>query len=89
VKLFKPKTKEHMNCSDVAKVLQSYLDGEVSAETASKVALHLDACNGCGLECSKFQQIKDSMGRFRRELDPSAVTRIEDFISRLESDTDD
>lgn len=78
-----------MNCSDVAKVLQSYIDGEISADIASKVAVHLDGCNGCCIDRDNYQQIKASLSHLRRNLDPEATERIVNFIERIDAQAGD
>ena len=48
-------------CARVARVLQSYLDGEVDPPTAAMVTAHLEFCRRCGLEASTYRAIKTAM----------------------------
>ncbi|MER7895058.1 zf-HC2 domain-containing protein [Streptomyces sp. NPDC096046] len=74
-----------MNCLRVARVLQSYLDGETDEITARRVAKHLEDCRRCGLEASVYQEIHDALAR-RAEPDRRAVERLQAFGASLLSD---
>ena len=73
-------------CYRVAKVLQSYLDGEVDAATAGDVAAHLEHCRRCGLEASTYRAIKaaiaDGPGPAGR-VDDTALARLRTFATSL------
>lgn len=74
-----------MNCMQVARVLQSYLDGETDEVTAGRVAAHLEDCRRCGLEASVYQEIHNALAR-RTEPDSAAVDRLRAFGASLLSD---
>ena len=74
------------DCHRVAKVLQSYLDGEANAPTATMVAEHLETCRACGLEASTYLAIKTAIATPRdapRAVDDAAVARLRDFAATL------
>jgi len=71
-----------MNCMQVARVLQAYLDGETDEATARRVAVHLEDCRRCGLEAGTYREIKDALSR-REELDEDAVARLRGFGESL------
>ncbi|MDR3084368.1 MAG: zf-HC2 domain-containing protein [Streptomyces sp.] len=71
-----------MNCMRVARVLQSYVDGETDEVTARRVAVHLEDCRRCGLEAATFREIKNALAR-REHLNPAAVTRLRGFGESL------
>lgn len=76
-------------CHQAAKVLQSYLDGELDASAAAKVGDHLEICHGCGLEASTYLAIKTVISTTSPErtiVDPDAVDRLTRFAQEL-SDT--
>jgi anti-sigma factor RsiW len=76
-----------MNCMQVARVLQSYLDGETDEVTARRVAAHVADCRRCGLEAEVYQQIKQSLSH--QEPPPAdAVTRLRDFGHSLRHEDD-
>ncbi len=75
-----------MSCGDVLKVIQSYIDGEIDAETARKVAAHLDQCHPCTEEELIYQQIKSSLSRRRRHVDMEVLEQLMSFGERLKSD---
>lgn len=71
-----------MTCRQVAKVLQTYLDGELDAVAAARVAEHLDACVRCGLERDTYQRIKALIAGQARD-DPEALARLRAFAEGL------
>lgn len=74
------------DCHQVAKVLQSYLDGETEAPTSRMVAEHLELCRQCGLEASTYLAIKTAIAANAPEMtsvDNDAVARLRDFADGL------
>lgn len=74
-------------CMRAARVLQSYLDGEVDAPTARAVERHLEECRRCGLEAATYTAIKAAItmaddGR-TPDVDPAAVARLRQFARAL------
>lgn len=72
-----------VDCREVGKVLQSYLDDDVEADFAAKIAAHLEACRDCGLEAETYRQIKTSLAAKMPEVDPAALERLRAFGDRL------
>jgi anti-sigma factor (TIGR02949 family) len=70
-------------CAEVARVLQSYLDGQVDEMTARRVARHLDACRRCGLEARTYEAIKEALARQRTDVDAAALEGLRSFGERL------
>jgi len=73
-------------CHRVARVLQSYLDGEVAPPTAAMVAEHLETCRRCGLEASTYTAIKTAIMAGGPDLAPvgdQAVQRLRQFARDL------
>lgn len=66
-------------CHQVARVLQSYLDGEVDPPTSSMVSAHLEVCRRCGLEVSAYRAIKTAISG----TDPTTAPVDEDAVQRL------
>lgn len=75
------------HCHRVARVLQSYLDGEADPPTATAVAEHHEACRRCGLEASTYNSIRTAIavGNSLRQVrvDPTTVARLDDFTRAL------
>ena len=67
----------------VARVLQSYLDGQVDDLTARRVSRHLEHCRRCGLKAETYDAIKDAIARRARDVDPDALERLREFGQRL------
>jgi anti-sigma factor RsiW len=73
-------------CHQVAKVLQSYLDGETPAPTTRMVAAHLETCRKCGLEANTYLAIKAAIASRAPEasaVDADAVERLRHFADGL------
>ena len=73
-------------CLRVARVLQSYLDGEVDAPTSAMVAQHLEECRRCGLEASTYRAIKVAItetGPDVAPVDAEAIERLRRFAEDL------
>ncbi len=82
MKLFK-KMRGELSCDDVMEVLQSYLDGETDADTARKVASHLDDCTDCDLESSVYQNIRVSLSVNKAPIDPVVLDSLRHFGERV------
>lgn len=70
-------------CHEVATVLQSYLDGELPAQDAGRVATHLKHCQRCDIEATTFQKVIDAIQRQRLELGPGISARLSGVIDNL------
>lgn len=74
-------------CLRVARVLQTYLDGEVDPPTATAVAEHLETCRRCGLEASTYAAIKTAIAAGDTsehvEVDPAVLVRLDTFARAL------
>lgn len=55
-----------LQCWQVMRVMQAYVDGETDSVTAERVAEHLEDCRRCGLEADTYQAIKDALARHER-----------------------
>ncbi len=76
-----------VNCREVGRALQSYLDGDVESDFAEKIAAHLENCKKCGLEYETYSRIKDSLsGLDNRAIDDDAIARLRDFGRNLAGD---
>jgi anti-sigma factor RsiW len=73
-------------CHQAAKVLQSYLDGELDPVAAARVGDHLEVCHACGLEASAHLAIKTVLSSTAVEnaaVDAEAVDRLVRFAAEL------
>ena len=76
-----------VNCREVGRALQSYLDGDVESDFAEKIAAHLEKCKDCGLEYETYMRIKDSLAdRQNDQLDADAIARLREFGKNLAGD---
>ncbi|MEZ5168523.1 MAG: zf-HC2 domain-containing protein [Acidimicrobiales bacterium] len=72
-----------IDCREVGRVLQSYLDDDLEPEFAANIAAHLEACRSCGLDADTYRQIKRSLASRLPALDPAAIERLRAFGERL------
>lgn len=72
-----------MSCSQVAAVLQEYLDEELDPGQVPKVLAHLEACRHCGLEASAYRRIKQSLLAHQHAPDAESMNRIRAFADEL------
>ncbi|MDP8961267.1 MAG: zf-HC2 domain-containing protein [Actinomycetota bacterium] len=74
---------DELDCREVARVLQAYLDAELDQHTARKVSRHLEDCRRCGLEASTYRELKQRLADMRRPVDPEVVERLRMFVDEL------
>ena len=75
-----------LNCREVGRVLQGYLDGHLADADATLVAAHLDECRDCGLEAAAYERIKAALAHPMPEgADPEAIQRLRQFGQDLSS----
>jgi anti-sigma factor (TIGR02949 family) len=72
-----------MTCAETLELLQLYLDGELTAEEARKVAQHLDHCTRCDRESDIYHQIKTSITEASDSADAEVIERLERFGKRV------
>jgi anti-sigma factor RsiW len=71
-----------LNCKQVARVLQAYLNGDLDEFDAWRVTAHLEDCRRCGLEAATIREIKRALaGRY--EPSPASVARLRAFCVDL------
>jgi anti-sigma factor (TIGR02949 family) len=75
-----------LSCGEVLEVIQSYIDGEIDAATARKVAAHLDRCPPCTREERIYAQIKTSLAGRRLHVDVNVLEQLMSFGERLKTD---
>ena len=76
-----------VNCREVGRVLQSYIDGDVEPGFAEKIAAHLEQCKHCGLEYETYLRIKDALSRQGEQaIDDEAIARLREFGRTLAND---
>ena len=71
-----------LDCKQVARVLQAYLNGDLDEFDAWRVTTHLKDCRRCGLEAATIREIKRALaGRY--EPPPDAVARLRAFCEDM------
>jgi anti-sigma factor (TIGR02949 family) len=50
-----------MDCTDIERLLDAWLDGEMDAKDAADAAAHLEACDPCRAEASRRRAIRDGL----------------------------
>ncbi|MGH9185186.1 MAG: anti-sigma factor family protein [Acidimicrobiales bacterium] len=80
---FRRRADRPMNCRQVGRRLQTYLDGELDDLTARRIMRHLDDCRRCGMEAAAYTQLKASIARRADEPPDDAIDRLRAFGERL------
>ena len=71
-----------LNCQQVARVLQAYLNGDLDELDTRRVTAHLEDCRRCGLEAATIREIKRALaGRYQPA--PETVARLRAFCDDL------
>lgn len=71
------------DCHEVATVLQSYLDGELPAQDAGRVAQHLEHCHHCDIEATTIRKVIEAIRRQGPELDAGTYARLTGVVDQL------
>ncbi len=72
-----------LSCRRVRRLMHGFLDGEIPAEQAERVAAHLDECVACGIEAEVLRDVVRAIGRQRPDLDPAAIVRLQAHVDRV------
>jgi anti-sigma factor (TIGR02949 family) len=72
-----------MNCMQVGRALQTYLDGEFDDLTAQRIMAHLADCRRCGMEADAYTELKRSLARRADRVDEAPIERLREFSRRL------
>lgn len=75
--------RQGLNCRQVGRLLQTYLDGAVPDASAVLVANHLDDCRRCGLEVDIYRYLIRSLAQARGPENPGQLARLQDFADAL------
>ncbi|MGH9247216.1 MAG: anti-sigma factor family protein [Acidimicrobiales bacterium] len=81
--LFRRRSERPMNCMQVGRRLQRYLDGEVDDLTARRIMRHLEDCRRCGMEAATYTEISASLARRGTDVPDDALARLRSFGERL------
>lgn len=72
------------DCREVARVLQSFLDGELGPEDGETVAAHLAVCEHCNIESATIDAVRDTIRAQRPDLDVDDLSRLEAFVADID-----
>ena len=81
--LFRRRTERPMNCMQVGRRLQRYLDGEIDDLAVRRIMRHLEQCRRCGMEAAAYNEIKNSLARHSHDLPGDALDRLRAFGQQL------
>jgi hypothetical protein len=71
--------RRRLNCREVGRLLQSYLDNEDSSGTREQIRAHLDDCRRCGLEAETYRRILESLAGHSDPLPEASLDRLRSF----------
>ena len=77
-----------INCREVGRRLQSYLDGELDGDRMEKIKAHLDDCVHCGLELDVFAAIKTDLSMLAVPAESDALKRLREFSTRVAQESE-
>lgn len=77
-----------MNCREVGRRLQSYLDGELDGDRMEQIKAHLDYCVECGLELDVFTAIKTDLAQLPVPAESDALQRLREFSTRVAQESE-
>lgn len=83
MKLFRTANHRPMQCDEVGKLLQHYLDGHLDERRGARLAAHLEDCRRCGLEASTYERIKESLAERRGSVPAESLARLREFGERI------
>ncbi len=72
-----------VNCLQVARILQRYLDDQLDERAAAQVASHLDECRRCGLDAESYREVKRALASRAQLPTPRQVERLTAFVAEL------
>lgn len=72
-----------VDCHDVGKALQQYLDGYIDADRSADIHIHLEACRRCGMDAAAYEQIKRTLAARRHDVPAESLERLREFGKRL------
>lgn len=80
------RTQRDLECHEVARVLQQYLDGELDTTMTQAVAAHLEDCRRCGMEAATYERLKARLADLSSPVEDDAIQRLRDFVDGLTGD---
>lgn len=83
MRLFGFANRRPMQCDEVGRLLQHYLDGHLDERRAARLAAHLEDCRRCGLEADTYERIKSSLAERRGSVPAESLARLREFGERI------
>lgn len=77
-----------LNCRQVGKIIQHYLDDRLDPSRRALMDAHLDDCRRCGMEVDAYRTLCAELGHRRTVLPAATVQRLRDFGIRIAQDGD-
>lgn len=83
MRFFRFTNRRPMQCDEVGKLLQHYLDGHLDERRGARLAAHLEDCRRCGLEANTYERIKGSLAERRGPVPAESLARLREFGERI------
>lgn len=64
-----------MECNDIMKRLDAWIDGELSVREAEKIIRHLKGCSACRLEAKRLQRLSEALDNLPSLTAPGGLYR--------------
>ena len=72
-----------LSCRQVGPLLQSYLDGELDQDVATRVEAHVEQCRRCGFEAEVYAALTESLRTVPVGSSPASLARLRQFGERV------
>ncbi len=76
-------TPKPLNCRQVRRVINQFLDGELPSARHHLVIDHLEVCDMCGIEATKIEAVLMGLRTLQSSIDPAVATRLDSFAERV------
>ncbi len=67
----------------MARLVQTYLDGELDLGKAEAVASHLERCERCGPDAELLEAVRHALAGLAVPVDPDVMERLEALLHDL------
>lgn len=77
------RTRRSLSCRAVGRLVQTFLDGEITDDRVVLVADHLARCGRCGSDATAYGRLKVRLSRLATPLAPRELDRLRAFADDL------
>ncbi|MEV6109714.1 zf-HC2 domain-containing protein [Streptomyces sp. NPDC051940] len=82
LRVWRQRGRRPLDCAEVARELQAFVDGQSRPRIHERVAEHLACCRWCGFEAATYREIKSALAR-HEPVDRETLARVRAFAESL------